>query len=294
MKTSSQPTLDTRPLLGMAWGLLGVMTFSAGLPATRIAVQEMPALFVGAGRAGLGGVLALLLLAATRQSLPSGRQWARLAVVAAGVVFGFPILSSLALETVSATHSVLVTALLPLCTALAGAWLHRHRPKPVFWLCALAGTALVLLYAGQQAQGHWQLADLWLLLACVLCGLGYAEGARLTRELGSWQVICWALVLSLPLLAPLIWLSRPELALTSPAGWLSFIYLGSCSMFLGFFFWYKGLALGGVTQVSQVQLLQPFGALWFAALLLGEPISAQAIWICLAVVACVALGRRYA
>ncbi|GAA3548047.1 DMT family transporter [Zobellella aerophila] len=283
-----------QPLAGMLWGASGVLLFAAGLPATRIAVLEMPSLFVGAGRAWLGAVLALILLLFTRQRLPSPRQWLRLALVATGVVFGYPILSSIALESVSATHGVLVTALLPLCTALFGAFLNQHWPKAGFWLCALTGSALVLFYAGQQAQGHWQQADLLLLLASVLCGIGYAEGARLTRELGSWQVICWALVLSLPLLTPLTWYSRPVLADTSPAGWLSMLYLGSCSMFLGFFCWYRGLALGGVTQVSQVQLLQPFGALWLAALLLGESLSAQAIWICLAVVACVALGRRYA
>ncbi|AEX99877.1 hypothetical protein GU3_00605 [Oceanimonas sp. GK1] len=283
-----------RPLLGMAWGLLAVMLFSAGLPATRVSVEAgMSGLFTGAGRAALGALFAMTLLLLTRQRLPSFRQWARLGVVALGVVFGYPLLSSVALETVSATHSVLVTALLPLCTALFGAFLHHHRPRPGFWLYALAGTALVLFYAARQAEGQWQLADLWLLLACVLCGLGYAEGARLAKELGSWQVICWALVLSLPLLLPIVWASWPatEVALS---GWLSMLYLSSVSMFIGFFFWYRGLALGGVPLVSQVQLLQPFGALWLAALLLGEPVSAQAIWICLAVVACVALGRRYA
>ncbi|MDP5293804.1 DMT family transporter [Oceanimonas sp. CHS3-5] len=291
-QTLSSPA--PQPLLGMALGVLAVMLFSAGLPATRVSVEAgMSGLFTGAGRAALGALFATILLLATRQRLPAPRQWVRLSVVALGVVFGYPLLSSVALETVSATHSVLVTALLPLCTALFGACLHRHRPRAGFWLCAVAGTALVLFYAGRQAEGQWHLADLWLLLSCVLCGLGYAEGARLARELGSWQVICWALVLSLPLLLPIVWVSWPqtEVALS---GWLSMLYLSSVSMFIGFFFWYRGLAIGGVTLVSQTQLLQPFGALWLAALLLGEPVSAQAIWICLGVVACVALGRRYA
>ncbi|OYD23380.1 DMT family transporter [Oceanimonas baumannii] len=290
--TLSSPSY--RPLAGMAWGFLAVLLFSAGLPATRVSVDAgMSGLFTGAGRAALGALFAAVLLLLTRQRWPTPQQCARLAVVALGVVFGYPLLSSVALETVSATHGVLVTALLPLCTALFGAFLCRHRPRAGFWLCAVSGTVLVLFYAGRQAEGQWQLADLWLLLSCVLCGLGYAEGARLTKELGSWQVICWALVLSLPILLPIVWLTWPtrEVALS---GWLSLLYLGSASMFIGFFFWYRGLAIGGVTLVSQIQLLQPFSALWLSALLLGEPVSAQAIWICLAVVACVALGRRYA
>ncbi|KZE31663.1 EamA-like transporter family protein [Crenobacter luteus] len=290
---ASVPAASRRAALGLAYGVAGVACFSGTMPATRLAVAGLDPLFIGLGRALVAAALAALLLAATRQRWPSARQWARLALVSAGVVVGFPLFSSLALASVSANHAALFTGLLPLCTALFGAWFAHERPRAPFWVCALAGSALVTGHAWLAAGGALAGADGYLIVAVVLCGLGYAEGGRLARELGSWQVICWALLLAAPFVAWPVWTARP----TGPvdaASWAGFAYVSVVSMFLGFFVWYRGLALGGIARVSQVQLLQPFGGMLAAAALLGESLSWGLVGVTAAVAVCVAVGRRAA
>ncbi len=284
---------------GLALGLLGVAIFALTLPMTRLAVgtpeaPQMSGLFIAMGRAAVAGMLSALLLIAQRAPLPRRADWGPLALTALGVVFGFPLLSSIAMRHVGAVHASVIVGALPLATAAVGALLHRQRPSGAFWACALLGSALVvgfaLLRSGQSGLALHP-ADL-LLLGAVLCAaVGYGYGARLSHHMRADAVICWALVLSLPATLPLAWLSWPQAPLPGTA-WAAFGYVSVFSMWLGFFAWYKGLALGGTVRVSQVQLIQPFLGMLFAVPLLGERLDAVSLGFGLAVMATVLAGRR--
>ncbi len=291
---------------GLLLGFIGVAIFSQTLPFTRMAVAELDATFVALARAVLASLLALALLAATgalrTARRPRGGQWGRLAVTAAGVVVGFPLFSSLAMRDVPAAHGAIITGLLPLATAVFAAWFGRERPSRWFWAYALAGSALVIAFALLRGAGTLHRAD-WLLLAAMVAGaLGYAVGGKLSRELGGTQTIAWALVVSLPVLLPVVgalaWLPASHqaeaLARASGHAWLGLAYVSVFSMFVGFLFWYSGLAAGGVARVGQIQLLQPFMTLIGGWLLLGEPLDAPTVLFALAVIAVVSLGRRTA
>lgn len=210
-------------------------------------------------------------------------------------MIGFPLLTALALQYVTSAHSIVFIGLLPLATAVFAVWRGGERPRPVFWLFSLLGSALVVGYAFAQGLTAAPAGDLLMLLAVLVCGLGYAEGATLSRSLGGWQVICWALVVALPVVAPLSLLLAPSsvTAISLPA-WLSLGYVALFSMLLGFVFWYRGLAQGGIAAVGQLQLLQPFFGLALAAWLLHEQVSPGMLLVTLLVIACVAGARRFA
>jgi drug/metabolite transporter (DMT)-like permease len=279
--------------LGMFYGLLGVLAFSLTLPATRVAVAEIDAWLVALARAVLAAVPAAMLLAATRSPWPERGQWRQLAVVAAGVVLGFPLLCALALRHVPAAHAAVVLGTLPLATAVAATLLGGERASRRFWLCAAAGALLVSGFALRQGGGSLHPADALLFLSVAACAVGYAVGGKLARSLGGWQVISWALVLAAPvLILPTLWLAMSRPPHASLQAWLGLGYVALVSQFFGFFFWYRGLALGGVARVGQTQLLQPFLTLMAAALLLDEAIPASMPAFALAVLACVALGSR--
>lgn len=275
---------------GLGWGLLGVAAFSFTVPLTRVAVGDLSPLLVGAGRAVVAAALAGIALAATRQALPHGGQWARLAVVAGGVVAGFPLLTTYALTQVPASHAAVVIALLPAATAVLAVLRTGERPGRAFWAFSGLGAVAAVGFAVAQGGGLGDLhrADLLLFAAVLACATGYAEGGLLTRELGSWQTISWALVVAAPVmltlaLASLVRTPPPGVA-TAPTAWACFAYLAAVSMFLGFFAWYRGLALGPMAQVSQVQLAQPVLTIAWAALLLGEQVTAATVVGGLAVV----------
>jgi len=277
-------------------GLLGVAIFSASLPATRVAVLELDPLFLTFARAAIAGVLGLALLVAAREPRPARADVVPLLIVALGVVVGFPLLTALALRFVTSAHAVMFIGLLPLATALFAVLRAGERPRAAFWGCSLAGSALVGTYALAQGGAEGSLAgDGLMVAAIVVCGLGYAEGARLTHTLGGWQVISWALVLSLPLMGPLAALTAP--ASLMGVGWpalLALAYVSLFSMLIGFVFWYRGLAQGGIAAVGQLQLLQPFLGLALAAGLLGEPVGPGLVAVAAGVVACVAGAKRFA
>lgn len=279
-------------LLGLAYGFLGVLVFSLSLPATRLAVAELDATFVGLGRAIVASVLAALLLKATHQPLPARRHWGSLAIIAAGVIVGFPLFSAWAMRELPAAHGGIILGILPLATAVAGALRAGDRPSPLFWLCSSGGSALVVLFALVSAEGNLQIADLALLAAVASAAWGYAEGGQLARELGGWQVICWALVLSAPVLIGPVAVTVQQGLQASWQAWLGFGYLSVFSMFLGFFAWYHGLAIGGVARVSQMQLLQPFLTIFASGLFLQEQIDLWTILTAFGVVLMVALGRK--
>jgi drug/metabolite transporter (DMT)-like permease len=278
---------------GLLWGVLGVVAFSLTLPATRVAVAAMDPVFIGLGRAIVAALIAAGVLYATRTPWPAPAIWPRLAVVAAGVVVGFPLFSAWAMRYVPAAHGAVVVGLLPLATALAGAWLAHERPSRRFWLCALGGSSVVIGFALLKGGGALHVADLLLVAAVASAAVGYAEGARLSRHMQGWQVISWALVLAAPLLVlPTALAADRGLAQAPWSAWIGFVYVAVVSMYLGFFAWYKGLALGGIAAVGQVQLLQPFLTILAAALLLGEPLD-PATFIAAGLVICaIAFGRR--
>jgi drug/metabolite transporter (DMT)-like permease len=277
---------------GLWLGFVGVAIFSVTLPATRVAVQGLDAVTVGLGRAVVAAVIAAVILAASRAPWPRGH-WRRLAVVALGVVVGFPLFATVAMLSVPAAHGGVMLGVLPLATSVAAAVLGRDRPSLGFWLVAIAGSGLVVGFAVIEGAGGLQAADLWLLAAVASAGVGYAVGGELARTLGPWQVICWALVASLPfILPPVLWM-LPAVEWRQPwPVWAGFAYVAVFSQLVGFFAWNRGLAIGGVARVSQVQLLQLFMTLGFAWLLLGEAISGLTLAFGTAVVATVAIGRR--
>jgi len=289
----------SRESKGLWFGLLGVVIFAMTLPMTRLAVgpaldPQLPPLFVTAGRAAVAGLLSIGYLLLTRSPSPQARHWPTLAVCAAGTVVGFPLFLSLALRQVDAMHAAVVTGVLPLATAVVAAWSFRQRPSNGFWICAVLGCALVLAFAAHQGSGTLSPADGLLLLAVGSAAIGYVAGARLTTQMSAEQVICWVLVMSLPLTAPVMWAQWPDQAAASikVSAWLGFGYVTLFSMWLGFFAWYRGLALGGTVRVSQVQLVQPFLALLFAVPVLGEKLEASTVVFSLAVIAIVFIGKK--
>jgi drug/metabolite transporter (DMT)-like permease len=277
---------------GMLLGLLGVAIFSLTLPMTRLAVVDLDPVWIGLARALVAALPAAAWLAWQRAPWPGRAMLPRLLLIAAGIVVGFPTLSSMAMREVDASHGAVVLGVLPLGTALAGAWLGGERPSRAYWVCAALGAALVCGFALRAGGGALQPADGLLVLAVAAAGIGYAEGARVARLIGGPQTICWALVVSAPLLAlPVAWLSWRHGVEARPSAWLGFAYVALFSQLLGFFAWYRGLALGGTARVSQVQLLQLFMTLAFAALI-GRALPGLDTWLFgLAVVGVVAAGR---
>jgi drug/metabolite transporter (DMT)-like permease len=277
-------------------GLIGVVIFSASLPATRIAVLSLTPLFVSFARAAIAGILAASFLLIARQRPPARTDLGGLGLVALGAVLGFPLLSALALRHMTSAHALLFIALLPLSTASFAVLLAKERPKSTFWVFAAAGAALVAAYAMSRDRGsNSLLGDALMLAAIIVCGLGYAEGGRLSRRLGGWQVISWALVISLPFMLPLaIWQAPDTWQSIGWPAWVGLAYVSVFSMLIGFVFWYRGLAQGGIAAVGQLQLLQPFFGLGLAALLLREPVSGGLVSTSLGVVFCVAGAKRFA
>ena len=294
----SSPELGNRRDATRGWllGGLGVAIFAMTLPMTRLAVGDASAPqlhpgFVTAGRAAVAGLLSVLYLLAVRAPRPPRALWSALAVSALGTVVGFPLGLALAVREVPAVHAAVVTGVLPLATAVIAALATRQRPSAAFWTCALLGCGLVLAFAAWQGGGALTAADGWLLLAVLSAATGYVAGARAAAVMPAQQVICWVLVGCLPLTAPIAWAWLPA-APVQPSAWLGFAYTAVFSMWLGFFAWYRGLALGGVMRVSQVQLLQPFLALLFAVPVLGEALDPLTVVFSLAIIGVVFVGRR--
>lgn len=294
---------DTRRINRGLWlGLLGIVIFAATLPMTRLAAgtpeaPQMSGFFIACGRAVVAGALSAVFLLVTGARLPQRTDWWPLAISAGGVVFGFPLFTSVAMRHVEAVHASVIVGVLPLATAAVGTLLHRQRPSAGFWLCAALGSALVVVFAMLRGGGttgsgpSLQMADLLLLAAMLCAAVGYGYGARLSHHMRAEHVICWTLVLSLPLTLPISLASWPTASL-KPSAWWGFAYVAIFSMWLGFFAWYRGLALGGTVRVSQVQLVQPFLSMLFAVPLLGEHLDAVTIGFGLAVIATVFMGKK--
>ena len=280
-------------LTSFGYGFLGVLIFSLTLPVTRIALTGFDPVFVGLGRAIVAAGLSLILLVITRQTIPAAKFFPQFGIVVAGVVIGFPLLSAIAMRDAPASHGAVITGLLPLSTALCGVWRAGERPPLGFWVFAGLGSGLVIGFALLTGGGSIRLADLALLGAVAVAGLGYAEGAVLSRTFGSWQVICWSLILATPVLLPIVWQHLPSnFSSVSPTAVLAFLYVSIFSMFLGFFAWFRGLALGGIARIGQIQLIQPFLTILASVVLLGEHLTIETVGFAAAVIVCVVLGKR--
>ena len=279
---------------GFLNGFLGVLIFSGSLPATRAAVMGFDPLFLTVARAGLAGLVALALLLYFKEKRPHKTQLVSLFLVAIGVVVGFPLLTALALQHVTSAHSIVFIGLLPLSTALFGVIRGGERPHIGFWLFSTLGSLLVMGYSANSGfTASWQ-GDMLMLAAIVVCGFGYAEGAVLSRSLGGWQVISWALALSLPIMGPLAIFSAPQTFYgIAPLSWICLAYVSLFSMLIGFVFWYRGLAQGGIAAVGQLQLLQPFMGLVLAATILNEPVDSAMILVSSGVILCVAAAKKF-
>lgn len=278
---------------GYFYGAVGMLGFSLTLPATRVAVADIDPVLVGLGRALVAAALALIVLTLSRQPWPTRKQWWPLAVVALGVVVGFPVLTSLAMQHVNASHGAVVLGLLPIATACFGSVISHERPSRMFWTAALLGTAIVVGFLLVQANGIFTLYDLMLLGGVIAAAIGYAMGAKLAKEMRSWQVISWALLLAAPfLVVPVI----VQLSTTgfNPglASFLGFLYVSCVSMFLAFIAWYAGLALVGTAKIGLLQLFQPFLTIIASALLLGEQVSISIVMVALLVATAVFAGQR--
>jgi drug/metabolite transporter (DMT)-like permease len=261
--------------LGLVWGFAGVLVFSVTLPVTRFTVGSLDPIVTGLGREVVAGVLAGAVLAGVGARPPRGRQWRQVAIVTLGVVVAWPLLTAEALRHVDASHSIVMTGLLSAFTALFAVLRTRERPSAAFWLATTGGLASIVAFALVQSAGSPDIADLLLLGAALLCAWGFAEGGLLSRELGAWQVIGWALVLGLPIVSPVVIWRVAESGLdAAPSAWAGLAYLGTFSAFLGFLPWYRGLAMGGIAKVGQLQQLSPALGLLWSVVLLGEQLDA--------------------
>lgn len=286
----SQPNQEVK---GLLLGILAVTLFGLTLPATRYVTPYLDVSFIALGRASFAAILAAALLLISKQSLPTREQFQSIIIVALGVVIGFPLLSAWAMQSVPAAHGGVVLGILPLATATAGTLISDERPSVWFWIIGVLGSASVVLYSLLQGGGSVALGDLALLGAVISASIGYAVGGKLSKTIGGWQVICWALVLSFPFIIVPTINALPESIFNLPISVvMAFLYLALMSQFLGFFIWYKAMAIGGIARVSQAQLLQPFITIVASALLLSEHINSQTYLFAISVVIIVAVGKR--
>lgn len=282
-----------REKLGFILGLIGVICFSLTLPATSVAVEYFGSTVVGLGRTVIAAILVLIIFIVRREKWPSVSQFKSLLIVAVGAVLAFPLLTAWAMEYLPVSHGAVELALLPLATAGFAMLRAAEKPSIKFWISSIIGSFAVIVYALYLGFGQLQLADLALLFAAIILGLSYAEGGKLAKELGSWQVIAWAIMIGAPFFIIPVMLSFKIEMLHAPFhAWLSLFYLAVVSQFLAYVAWYSGLAMGGIARVSQIQYIQPFLMILFAALFLGESITLFTIATALVVVTSVILGKN--
>ncbi|MGE1194812.1 DMT family transporter [Priestia megaterium] len=284
---------ESREKMGLLLGLIGVICFSLTLPSTSIAVKYFGTTVAGLGRTAIAAVLVAVILIARKEKFPSLRQFKSLLIVALGAVLGFPLLTSWAMKSLPVSHGAVELALLPLATAGFAMFRGGERPSLKFWVSSIIGSAAVIVYALHLGFGQLQFADAALLAAVLILGLSYAEGGVLARGLGSWQVIAWAIIIGAPFFMVPVGLSITAEMLHAPLqAWVSLIYLSVVSQFLAYVAWYSGMAMGGIARVSQVQYLQPFLMILFAALFLGETITLFTLATAIIVVFLVVLGKN--
>ena len=280
---------------GMLFGVIGVVCFSLTLPATRIAVPYFGEAIVGLGRTVIAAIIAGIIFIIKKQSLPNKRQFKSLLIVAVGAVLAFPLLTTFAMKSLPVSHGAIELALLPLATAGFALWRVGERPSKRYWTASAIGAVTVIIYAIYLGLGQLQKGDIALIAAVLVLGLSYAEGGKLSKELGSWQVIAWAILIGAPFFIIPVAFSFSVNMLQAPIeAWISLFYLGVVSQFLAYVAWYGGMALGGIARVGQIQYLQPFLMIGFSAVFLGESITWLTVVLAIIVVMCVIIGKNAA
>lgn len=277
----------------MLIGFIGILIFSLTLPISKIAVVSFSPYFIAFGRAALAGLVALAYLTYKQAPLPSKADLAKFAVIALGVVFGFPIFTTLAMQEGSSSHGAVILGMMPLATTVIGVIRFRERPSLGFWLVSMLGAGLVVVYALLKSSGSFTYIDGLLVLGGICACVGYVEGGELSRRMNPRIVISWALVVALPINIVASYFTFSSIYWTANAiAWTSFVYLSIFPMYLGFFFWYEGLAVGGIARVSQVQLIQPFCTLIASSIFLGDQITLMNMVFAFLVVSTVILSKR--
>ena len=280
---------------GMMLGLMGVIVFSLTLPVTRLIVPYFDPIFIGLARSVIAAMAATLILLAFKQSFPSKKQIIQLLLTAIGVIVGFPILTAYGMQTVPASHGSVVIGLLPLLTAVIAVFISNERPSIGFWVAASIGAILVVIYSLLQGGMELHIGDVYLVGASFLGAWGYAMGGKVAQDMGGWQVICWVNIVGLPVsLVGTLWLMPESFSTIPTVAWIGLLYLALISQLFGFFFWYKGLVLGGIARVSQTQLLQPFFSIIASIYILGEQVSLRTYIFAIAVVVAIAITRKMA
>jgi len=293
--TRPYPALASAPttwLTGVPEAIMGILIFSLTAPTMRIALADFDPVVVGVGRMAIAAIPASIVLLIIGSPRLNVRQMGSLLLTASCLALGFSWLTAIALQHVPSYHAGIVIGGVPLATALFATLRSKKQQPLLFWVAALAGSLLVMLYGFVNSGFHFTLADLLLLLAAGICGLGYVEGARLSEEIGTKTLSCWIPIAATPFAIILCWNKLPaQLDTVHLSSWLALLYNGVFSAFIGFFFWYRGLSLGGVARIGQLQLAQPFFTLAAAALLLHEKLSLFD-WITAgAVVGCIAITQ---
>lgn len=285
----------SRKAVPLVLGALGVACFSMTFPATTAAEVSFSPIEVGVGRSVIGAIVAIVVLALRRQPLlPPRSAFPRMLVVAGPVGVGFGLFSAVALRYVDSVHGAVLTGLIPAATAGMAVWRAGERPRRAYWTALVFGLAAVIGFAVVQGGGTLRPADLLLLVAIAIAGLGYAEGGALAREYGGWRVICWAVIVAAPVTIPVTAIaavaSPPRHVAASAVAGLC--YVGVVSMVLGFFAWYHAMAVGGVARVGRLQLAQPALTMGWSALLLGEHVGWLSAGAAAAVIGATAVGRN--
>jgi len=278
---------------GMLIGFIGILIFSLTLPVSKIALISFDPYFIAFGRALLAGLVALAYLLYKQFPPPSKADIAKFVVIALGVVFGFPILTTVAMKEGSSSHGAVILGMMPLATTVIGVLRFKERPSMGFWLVSLLGAGLVVIYALLKSAGSFTYVDGLLVLGGICACVGYVEGGDLSRRMNPRAVISWALVISLPINIVMSYFTFHSQYWSADAiAWTSFVYLSLFPMFLGFFFWYEGLAIGGIARVSQVQLIQPFCTLLVASIFLGDHLTLMNMVFAFLVVSTVILSKK--
>ena len=283
----------SRERLGLLLGFIGMVIFGGTLPATRLAVSQIDPIALTSLRTAIAGLCSLVLLVALRRPLPPRALWPQLALTMLCVAVLFPLLMSMGMQTVDASHGGVVLGILPIATALVAVAITHERPRPLFWIASLAGAALVIAFSLRQGGGAFSTGDLLLFAAVAVSAIGYAFSGRLTSQMPGWEVISWVLVIALPLSIPAAALTMPaDISYISLKPWLGLLYVALFSQWIGFFAWNAGMAMGGIARVSQIQLLQPFVTFALAVFFNDETITLQILLFAAAVVVTVAISTR--